>query len=202
MNESGICVADEGDRAKVLFTVMLAFATDPMMRWLFPSADAYMASQSVVSAICGQAFGRGSVFFTHGYTAAALWLPAGVGPDEARLAAALEALVPADRFDTALRIFEAMEAHHPHEPYWDLPLLAVDPAHQGQGLGAALMERSLRRIDEDAAVAYLVSSNPRNIPLYERFGFDVIGEIQFGTAPAIHPMRRDAAHRRARLTPG
>ncbi len=71
-----------------------------------------------------------------------------------------------------------MEEFHLAEPHWYLPLIAADPARQGQGLGTALMEAAIARIDADGRPAYLESSNPRNIPLYERFGFERIGEIQ------------------------
>ena len=37
-------------------------------------------------------------------------------------------------------------------------------------------------------MAYLESSNPRNIPLYERHGFEALGEIQVGFAGgSSHP---------------
>jgi hypothetical protein len=38
--------------------------------------------------------------------------------------------------------------------------------------------------------AYLESSNRRNISLYMRHGFEVMGEIQVGAAPPVTPMLR------------
>ena len=46
------------------------------------------------------------------------------------------------------------------------------------------------RFDAEGVVAYLESSNPRNIPLYERHGFEVMGKIQVGAAPVLTPMLR------------
>jgi hypothetical protein len=40
-------------------------------------------------------------------------------------------------------------------------------------------------------LAYLESSNPRNIPLYQRHGFEAMGEIQVGAAPVVTPMIRE-----------
>lgn len=42
--------------------------------------------------------------------------------------------------------------------------------------------------DADGRPACLESSNPRNIPLYERFDFERIGEIGTETAPVRTPM--------------
>jgi hypothetical protein len=44
--------------------------------------------------------------------------------------------------------------------------------------------------DRDHMLAYLESSNPKNIPLYERHGFELLGTIQVGTSPPIFPMLR------------
>jgi len=59
-------------------------------------------------------------------------------------------------------------------------------------IGSRLMKHALLRIDEAGLPAYLESSNPRNIPLYERHGFEVMGEIQVGSSPVVTPMIRAA----------
>jgi hypothetical protein len=61
------------------------------------------------------------------------------------------------------------------------------------GFGGALMKEALVLIDEQGLPSYLESSNPRNISLYERHGFEVMGTIQFGTSPVITPMIRTAS---------
>ncbi len=40
-------------------------------------------------------------------------------------------------------MFEQMDALHPQEPHWHLPLIGVDPAHQGKGIGSALLSHIL-----------------------------------------------------------
>lgn len=95
--------------------------------------------------------------------------------------------------ETVGAIFEKMDAFHPEEPHWYLAIVGVDAAHQGQGLGAKLLQAALGRCDREGLIAYLESSNPANIPLYERHGFRVIGEIREGNAPVITPMLRPAA---------
>jgi ribosomal protein S18 acetylase RimI-like enzyme len=69
-------------------------------------------------------------------------------------------------------------------------MIGVEPNSQGKGLGAALLRYALARCDKEGALAYLESSNPRNISLYERHGFEVMGEIRIGAAPLVTPMLR------------
>ena len=88
--------------------------------------------------------------------------------------------------------FEQIGNYHPEYPHWYLPMIGADPAHTGLGLGAALMKHALAKVDEQKMPAYLESSNPRNISLYERHGFEVLGEIQSGSSPVMTPMLRPA----------
>jgi GNAT superfamily N-acetyltransferase len=66
----------------------------------------------------------------------------------------------------------------------------VDPGHQGRGHGSALLQHALRRCDRGQAPASLESTDPANIPLYERHGFRVLVTIQVGSSPPIFPMLR------------
>jgi ribosomal protein S18 acetylase RimI-like enzyme len=69
-------------------------------------------------------------------------------------------------------------------------MIGVDPHAQGRGLGGALLRHAVARSDRDGVLAYLESSIPRNIPLYERHGFETMGQIQMGAAPLVTPMLR------------
>jgi predicted GNAT family N-acyltransferase len=44
-------------------------------------------------------------------------------------------------------------------------------------LGSALLQVALAHVDEEGDPSYLESSKERNVPLYARFGFEVIGEV-------------------------
>ncbi|MEZ0471544.1 GNAT family N-acetyltransferase [Luteimonas salinilitoris] len=67
--------------------------------------------------------------------------------------------------------------------HWYLPFIGIDPSQQGKGYGAALMKHAVNACDRDHAMAYLESSNPKNIRLYEQHGFELLGTIQVGTSP-------------------
>ena len=93
------------------------------------------------------------------------------------------------------KLMEQMNRFHPQEPHWYLPLIGIDPAHQGKGLGGALLDHGLALPDRDGVPAYLESSNPRNISLYERHGFERLGRIQVGSSPTLVPMLRKPRRR-------
>lgn len=52
------------------------------------------------------------------------------------------------------------------------------------------MRSRLDRCDAEHAPAYLESSNPANIGYYQRFGFEVTGEIVLPDGPSLWPMWR------------
>ena len=81
-----------------------------------------------------------------------------------------------------------MDALHPLEPHWHLPLIGVDPAHQGKGIGSALLSHILDVCDAQNVSAYLEATSPQNVPLYERHGFEAVGSIQVADSPQIIPM--------------
>ena len=175
----------------IVGVITLAFSADPIARWSLPNPRAYLAVMpSVVRAFGERAFDSQSAYCVDGVRGAALWLAPGAEPDGERLASLFEEHAPADVAPDLMRVFEQMGQFHPHEPHWYLPLIGVDPACQGQGHGAALMRHALQRSDRDGVPAYLVSSNPRNISLYLRHGFEIMGEIQFGASPRMVPMVR------------
>ena len=183
--------ASETDWETVIGVITVAFVTDPMSRWVFPDPATYLTVMpQVAAAFGGNGFPHGAADLIDGGMGAAMWLPPGVSPDDERLAALTDAHGPKDRVGDILQLFEQMERYHPPDPCWYLPLIGVDPAHQGRGCGSALLRYALARCDRDGLPAYLESSNPRNIPLYQRHGFEIMGSIQAGSSPPLVPMLR------------
>ncbi len=184
-------IAAATDKAPAVDTVVLAFAADPVARWSWPHGQQYLANMPrLVAAFGGRAFDLGSAYCTDAHAGVALWLPPGVHPDEDRLGELVETTVSASIRHDVFAVFEQMAKYHPTDPHWYLPLIGVDPAHQGKGLGDALMTYALQRCDRDHVPAYLESTNPRNISLYRRHGFEVLGTIQAGSSPPLAPMLR------------
>jgi GNAT superfamily N-acetyltransferase len=175
------------DVEATIAVLALAFIADPVARWAYPDPE-HRLFPAFVAAFGGRAFAHGTARRVEGHAGAALWLPPGIEPDHA----AIEATLPPGREAEIGAVFEAMGSYHPREAHWYLPLIGVDPAHQRNGFGAALLQDTLRQCDSDHAVAYLESTNAANTALYRRHGFEVLGTIQVGSVPPLFPMRREA----------
>ena len=71
-------------------------------------------------------------------------------------------------------------------------MIGVDPGYRGQGWGGRLLAHVLEIVDNDGLPAFLESSNPRNISIYERHGFENLGTLDVGGRPLMTPMLRPA----------
>ena len=172
--------------------IVKAFRDDPAARWLYPDASDYLRNfPDFVRIFGGKAFDYGTADHCDDFDSAALWLPPGVQPDEEALSGLLQSTVAESNQAAMFSVFEQMAGFHPAEPHWYLPLIGVDPERQGKGLGSVLLERALRRCDHARLPAYLEATSPRNLALYHRHGFKVIGKIQAGSSPNITPMLRE-----------
>ena len=171
--------------------VTLAFSTDPVARWMYPDPDQYLQHfPQFIRAFAGKSFENGTAYLAPDFAGAALWLKPGVEPNEDALIGLFWESTSSEVQKDLFPMFEQMGAFHPKDPHWYLPMIGVEPSRQGSGVGSALMQHSLANCDADALPAYLESSNPKNIPLYERFGFELIGTIKAGDAPPLFPMLR------------
>ena len=171
--------------------LVLAFSTDPVARWVWPEPQQYLAhAPGFFRAFGGPAFAQGTAYSIAGYAGAALWLPPSVDPDEHALSAHIASTVPARTQADLFTLLDQMARYHPGEPHWYLPLIGVDPALRGRGYGSMLLQHTLSECDRDGVAAYLESSNPRNLSLYHRHGFEILGTIQVGASPPIFPMLR------------
>jgi len=191
MSSVAVRVASEREQQAVIDVITLAFSTDPMARWAYPNPHTYLSIwPQTVKAFGAAGFAQSTVHLVEGGGAAAMWLPPGVEPDSERLELLTEQHSPRERLADMTKVFEQMGRFHPEEPCWYLPLIGADPACQGRGYGSALLRYALEAVDRTGGSAYLESSNPRNIALYERHGFEVLGSIQAGSSPTIVPMLR------------
>jgi ribosomal protein S18 acetylase RimI-like enzyme len=195
MTTNEVRAATAAEKDAVFAILALAFSNDPATRWTWPEPKAYLeAFPHFAMAFGGVAFDKGTALCV-GSAGAALWLPPGTGPDEAALDALMERTADPATAADGPKLMQQMASFHPHEPHWFLPLVGVDPAQQSKGVGGALLRHVTDQCDRDGVLAYLDSSNPRNIPLYLRHGFEIVGRAQCGSSPVITPMLRKPRRR-------
>lgn len=181
------------DQDRAVATLTAAFCGDPVVRWVFPEARAYLrAFPRLLRLMGGDAFAAGTAEVAPGHGGAALWLSPDAPIDDDALGALVASSVDERRVEAVFALLSQMIDHHPTEPAWYLPFIGVDPPLQGLGIGARLMGAGLARADADGLPAYLEASTPRNRALYGRLGFEVVGEIRVADSPPLWPMLRPA----------
>lgn len=185
----------KSDREAIAETLTRAFFEDPVMAWVFEDRDTRLEKlRTWMELNFDAAIGCGHLYVAGDREAAAVWSPPDVeifdelwGP---RIAKLLSDLI-GDAAAAKMAGLMEMTRHHPEEPHFYLMLIGTRPESQGKGLGADLLRPILERCDAQRLVAYLESSNPSNIPFYQRNGFEVMHEVQLGEdGPVASPMRR------------
>lgn len=177
-----------------------AFSDDPLLRWMFPDSDGATgrrARMTLITAQRGVAHGHTYVHrTTEGIVAAASWSAPGkqfyTREDGSRLADLIIGTDPGRAGDVFAGISE-MHGYAPSQPHFLLQMIGVRESARGTGIGGRLLASVLGWVDQLDAVAYLESSNPRNVSLYERAGFEVVKEVTMPQGgPVVRPMVRAA----------
>jgi GNAT superfamily N-acetyltransferase len=181
----------EVDRA--IATLVLAFVTDPVARWMYDEPHQYLLHiPRLFRALGTSSFESGAAERTSDCLGVALWLPPGVHGEDGLLEAVIAESIAGEKQIEVTAIFERTQHYRPIEPHWYLSLIGVEALHRNNGCGAALLQHRLRQCDRERLPAYLWSSNPLNTSLYERHGFEIAGTIRVGSWPSIYPMLRSA----------
>jgi ribosomal protein S18 acetylase RimI-like enzyme len=77
--------------------------------------------------------------------------------------------------------------------HWYLEAIGIAPEHQGKGYASRLIRGMLSRVDEEKLPCFLDTMDPKNVRIYERFGFKVVDESQIpGTPLTTWAMLREA----------
>lgn len=192
-------VASSPDRDDVVAILVSAFYDDPTWSWAFPDPSLRAEQhRRLWGLFVDGAMRYPWVWLTPSNTATSVWIPPNGTDLSQEQEAALESIVVemlgADA-SPVIHAFELFDRAHPREvPHFYLSLLATSAEHRGRGYGLGLLAKNLRRIDEAGMPAYLEASNPANVALYERHGFEVRGSFKLpGDGPEVFTMWRDAA---------
>jgi GNAT superfamily N-acetyltransferase len=198
-SHAGIAVArlaDWRDADQLSQMLARAFFDDPLMCFLLGERTEMMPR--LFRALFRLALPYGACDVTEGYEAAALWRPPGRwhtpfyryvihGPQ-----LQFPRIFGLGGLARAASALSHIEKQHPKEPHYYLQVVGTDPKRQGNGFGGVVMRRQLAIADRAGMPAYLESSKEGNIPVYQRFGFQVMGEIKLPDGPTLYPMWRPA----------
>ena len=162
------------ERAPAIAAMMArAFADDPMISASIAPEDRD-GTRRFFELIDDQWARLGVLWEAGDAAGAAAWL----GPDDATALAdqnaGLKEAFHALSADGGLirdALWDWVESEIPDEPIWYLDQIGVEPARQGEGIGASLMELGLERARNDGLPAFLETGVAGNVAYYERFGF-------------------------------
>jgi ribosomal protein S18 acetylase RimI-like enzyme len=193
-------IATKHDTPHLAKLFAAAFVNDPVMSWVArPGPQRQDGLERFFTWVLeARAIPFENVWMTEDASACAAWLPpdAPASPggllEQIRLLPMFIRLCGFSRLLHGQAMADAMEKNHPHARHYYLAFIAVAPQFQGMGLGSALMDGTLKRIDDARLPAYLENSNPKNTRLYERCGFVTRKNIAPKAAPPLTAMWRPA----------
>ena len=114
MSALSFSAVSESEQERVYATLVLAFAADPVERWLYPEPQRYLSHfPRFLAAFGGAAFTERTVWSLGEFSAVALWLPPGAGADGDAITTALAETVAADKQDDTFAVLGQMDAAHP-----------------------------------------------------------------------------------------
>src|SRR5579884_3498832 len=166
-----------------------AFHTDPLWQYLLPDE----ARRAALLLSSFRLFVRYTLRYGVGYTT----------PTAGRMLRVAIHGAPLAFGPAALRRYSLVESYtarlhkqYAPGPHWYLWGLGVDPPFQGHGLGGLLIQPILARADADHLPCYLETMNERNLPFYQKRGFQVMSEgCAPGTSLRVWSMLRESQSR-------
>ncbi|MDM4719394.1 N-acetyltransferase [Micromonospora sp. WMMA1363] len=176
MSTPEITVATPADRGRVVSSLAATFTQDPVLRYLFPGERAY---SQFATAFFGHLFDRRvqmeTIWMIERGLSAAIWEP----PAAENMSSDddLSAQLPADALYRVRAYDRAVHAALPKVPFWYLGVLGTHPNSAGRRWGHAVMSAGLRRAAADGVPAVLETSNPANVEVYRRAGWNVVRSV-------------------------
>jgi len=168
-----------------------AYDANPLIRWVFPDDETLASSTAAwLRPSIAQYLAVGVVHVAVADAAVvgvAAWRPVGARVPPASLpspADALRRLVGRARAEAVLETLAGTRALAPATPRAYLNYLAVDPGHQGRGHGTRLVGAG------PAGDTWLGTTDPANVPFYERLGYRTFAPRTLGDGPLLRLMAR------------
>ena len=198
MKKSQTSVADPKQYPDAAASLTEAFLEDPVLSYLFEDEEyrPLLLSAFFANRLASRVK-TDRLLLPSGYEkfAAALWeTPDKNSENDSSFSGAIAAAVTVlgdqwvnDRLVNLNPLFDAK----PKTPHWYLAFIGTRPEVRGKGLASALIKATTKICDKEKIPAYLESSNPENVALYEKHGFKVTGEVTLKNGPIVPLMWRD-----------
>jgi ribosomal protein S18 acetylase RimI-like enzyme len=180
--QTNMMLLQQADAGRAAGVVERAFTDYSYMRYVVPRAAARVRmARWFARASVSYGLRYGQVYVSSALDGVAIWLPPGQTTlTPWRLIRSGFFAAPLSVSPAGLGRFIRTNLHMEHEharfapgPHWYLFALAVEPARQRQGIGAALLQPVLRQSEADAMPCYLETHNETNVHFYQRHGFEV-----------------------------
>jgi GNAT superfamily N-acetyltransferase len=75
-----------------------------------------------------------------------------------------------------LKWSDEVAKNRPDDAHYYLEYLGVEPGYQGKGFGSCILKHLIAKADAQGVGCYLENATPRNLPFYQRFGFQITRE--------------------------
>ncbi|UZN01856.1 GNAT family N-acetyltransferase [Cellulomonas sp. S1-8] len=207
--------ARPADLPRLRTVCALAYDDNPLMRWVLPddalrvaacaawlgpSLERYVAAGHVDVLTADDEVVAVAAWRLPGTAVASSGAGAGPGagtgagaPPPPRPAAVLGALVGDERATQVLGALAGSTALAPASAGPYLNYLAVLPTQQGRGSGGRLLRHGLETLAGVVGTPWLATTDPRNVPFYERHGFTTAGTHRLGDdGPRLAVLHLDA----------
>lgn len=175
---TSVRLATSDDIHRICRTARMAFADDPLFRWLYPDLDDYHAQSPGPWYFVGRrSLTLDCLYTTDDSVAIGMFFPPG-RPDVEVDAPPVPGVEPPgpELLGKFAALGEAMHEHTPPEDHWYLNVLATHPDWQRQGLGAAIIEAVASTCRRDGLPLYLETQTTANVAYYGHLGFRVRSE--------------------------
>jgi predicted N-acetyltransferase YhbS len=189
MSEPIVEAATWADAPAIRTLLAHAFRENPLVTWVLPDAGTRLdASAAWMGASMDRYLASGVVDVARldgTVVGVAAWRPPGSPaeppPTLPSPVGVLGLVVGPDRAQEVVTMLSTSVARFaPERASTYLNFLAVQPEHQGRGLGRLLLDVGVARARRDGFGTYLATSDPRNVPFYELAGFHRVGSTDLG----------------------
>ena len=120
-------IVGEAEIDHAIATLVLAFGTDPVARWMYDDPHQYLLHiPRLFRALGTCSFEAGAAQRTSDGRGIAIWLPPGVHGDDGALEAIITGSIFGKKQAEVTAVFERTEHYRPTEPHWYLSLIGVE----------------------------------------------------------------------------